>query len=293
MTNGTRDARQQEGGWMLHQLRLFFVAVQFLTRVPVPTWATLGFQPTWLNACVIHFPLVGAFVGLMGALVLLGASVLWPVWVAAVLAVTATVVLTGAFHEDGLADTFDALGGHVPRERALEIMKDSRIGTYGAAALGLSLLLRVTLLAASVSSSGVLATCCALVAAHALGRTAAVVLMRWLPYAGDAAHAKAKPLATSVPTRSVVWAVITGGLIVWMAATIAVNVGGAAPGGVGQAWRFWAGWACAACTAWVVAWCMRGWLQRRLGGYTGDTLGATVQLTEIAVLLTLSARLQS
>jgi adenosylcobinamide-GDP ribazoletransferase len=292
MIDGTRDASPLAEGWLRHQVRLFFVAVQFLTRVPVPAWATLGFQPAWLNACVIHFPLVGACVGVVGALVLWGGSALWPAWVAAVLTVAATVALTGAFHEDGLADTFDALGGHVPRERALEIMKDSRIGTYGAAALSLSLLLRVMLLAASINVSGVLPTCCALVAAHALGRTAAVVLMRWLPYAGDAAHAKAKPLATSVPTRSMAWAVITGGLIGLLAATIAAHNGGAASAGTGQAWRFWAGWASVPCAVLAVAWCMRRWLQQRLGGYTGDTLGATVQLTEIAVLLALSAGLQ-
>ncbi|MGB4060898.1 MAG: adenosylcobinamide-GDP ribazoletransferase, partial [Burkholderiaceae bacterium] len=130
-----------------HELRLALVAVQFLTRVPVPGWVGQGFQADWLNTCVRHFPLVGAGVGAFGAAVLWVVLGWWPPAVAAVLAVTATVWLTGAFHEDGLADTFDALGGCVPREKALAIMKDSRIGTYGAAALVVGLGLRVALVA--------------------------------------------------------------------------------------------------------------------------------------------------
>ncbi|WP_173402832.1 adenosylcobinamide-GDP ribazoletransferase, partial [Methylibium sp. T29] len=128
-----------------HELRVFFVALQFLTRLPVPHW--VGHESKLLQRAVRHFPLVGALIGATGAAVALGALQLWPATVAATLAVAATVWLTAAFHEDGLADTFDALLGAAPREKALAIMKDSRIGSYGAAALSLLLLLRVLLLA--------------------------------------------------------------------------------------------------------------------------------------------------
>jgi adenosylcobinamide-GDP ribazoletransferase len=283
------DAAVRPVGPVLHQLRLFFVAMQFLTRVPVPAWATLGFQPVWLNTCVAYFPLVGAMVGAVGALVLVGASAVWSPWVAAALSVTAMVVLTGAFHEDGLADTFDALGGSVPRDRALTIMKDSRIGTYGAAALGLALVLRVVLLATLVLSVGVVQAGCFLVVAHALGRAAAVMLMHALAYAGDAEHAKAKPLATAVPAAAVGSALVFAALI-WVAVAV-----GSAPiiGGEGEwsSWPFWVGWVRAPLAALAVVLWMRWWLKRRLGGYTGDTLGAAVQLCELAVLLALSARL--
>ena len=124
-----------------HELRLFFVALQFLTRLPIPAWVSQddGFDPGWLNACVRYFPLVGVLVGGCGAAVLALASLGWPPLVVAVLAVAATVWVTGALHEDGLADTFDALGSQVSRDEALSIMKDSRIGTYGAVALALGL----------------------------------------------------------------------------------------------------------------------------------------------------------
>jgi adenosylcobinamide-GDP ribazoletransferase len=262
---------------MLRQaLRLFFVALQFLTRVPVPAWATAGFQASWLNGCVAWFPAVGALVGGVGAVVLLLAGAAWPGAVAALLAVTATVVLTGAFHEDGLADTFDALGGAVPRERALEIMKDSRIGSYGAAALGLGLALRVALLATLAAADAWLAAQ-ALVAAHLLGRMAAVGVMATLPYAGDVAHAKAKPLATSLARSTALGALAVALLL--LAAVVAAYRPGQA---LGTALA-----ALAAVGGVVLA--MRRWLHRRLGGYTGDTLGASEQLGEIVVLMAWAA----
>ncbi len=141
--------------WLRHELRLFFVALQFLTRVPVPAW--VGYEPTWLSRAVRHFPLVGALVGTVAAAVALAVHRLWPPAVAATLAVTVTLWLTVAFHEDGLADTFDALLGAEPRDRALVIMKDSRVGTYGAAVLVASLLLRVVLLAALLEQFPMLA----------------------------------------------------------------------------------------------------------------------------------------
>ncbi len=260
---------------VLHELRLALVAVQFLTRVPVPGWVGHGFQADWLNTCVRYFPAVGALVGTFGAAVLWVALWWWPPAVAAVLAVAATVWLTGAFHEDGLADTFDALGGYVPREKALAIMKDSRIGTYGAAALVLGLGLRVVLLAA-LASVNLTAALLALVAAHAVGRTAAVGVMAWLPYAGDAEHAKAKPLALAVPRATVVLALVAGVAVLFGLAGV--------PGGFTPS-----RWLAVAGAAVVAVVAMHRWLRRRLGGYTGDALGATEQLTEMAVLLVLAA----
>ena len=101
----------------LHELRLALVALQFLTRVPVPGWVGQGFQADWLNTCVRHFPLVGAGVGGFGAAVLWAALLWWPPAVAALLAVAATVWLTGAFHEDGLADTSMRWAGMCPATR--------------------------------------------------------------------------------------------------------------------------------------------------------------------------------
>lgn len=266
---------------VVHELRMFFIALQFLTRVPVPGWVGTGFEPGWLNRCVVHFPLVGALVGTVGVAVLWLASLWWTPLVAALLAVTTTVWITGAFHEDGLADTFDALGGSVPRERALEIMKDSRIGTYGAAALGLGLALRVSLLAAAASAD-LAAAALGLVAAHGLGRAAAVGVMAWLPYAGDAAHAKAKPLATAVDRSATTAALLAA--VILMASITALGMLAFPTSSTDWALRLPA----AVLAAVGVVLLVRRWMRVRLGGYTGDTLGATEQLTEVAVLMALS-----
>lgn len=251
-------------------MRLFLVALQFLTRLPV---RLSRFEPAWLNDCVRHFPLVGTLVGAAGAAVLVGAAQLWPAWVTAVLALMATVALTGGFHEDGLADTFDALGGVVPRDKALAIMKDSRIGSYGALALGLSLLLRAALLAV-LAARPMWNAVAALLASHALARAAAVGVMVSLPYGGDAEQAKAKPLALAVAPLNFVIAIGWCGLLLALLTVAGVPVPKLIVAVVAAA---------------VAALLMRQWLQRRLGGYTGDGLGATEQLAEIAVLLAFTA----
>lgn len=250
---------------LLHELRLVFIALQFLTRVPVPR--SIGFEPDWLNQSARWFPLVGMFVGAVVALTLGMAGRVFPPAVAVGLSIAAGVLLTGGFHEDGLADTADALGGVVSRERALEIMKDSRIGSYGALALVIVLGLKAAVLTAMLPALAIPA----LLLAHAGSRAAAVLVIRVLPYAGDLEHAKARPLARRV-SRGGMWVALgsvglLGGALVWrtpgqgamMLASLAMLALGAAAS--------------------------VGWLRRRLGGYTGDALGATQQVTELLALL--------
>jgi adenosylcobinamide-GDP ribazoletransferase len=260
-----RRAVNRPARLILHEVRLFFVALQFLTRVPVPRW--VGFEPDWLNQAARHLPLAGACVGAVGAAVYWLGSLLFPPTVAAVLSIASTVLLTGAFHEDGLADTFDALGGAVSRERALEIMKDSRIGSYGAVALTVVLGLKAAVLGAMLPPLAMPA----LVLAHTASRAAAVVLIRCLPYAGDLAHAKAKPLAQQVSragvTVALAWSLVLAGALVLFAPDRVSMVLGSL------------------IAAFAAALCCARWLRRRLGGYTGDGLGATQQLTESALLL--------
>jgi len=251
-------------------LRLFLVALQFLTRLPV---RLDRFEPAWLNDCVRHFPLVGMLIGGVGAVVMWGAVQVWPAWVAALLALAALVALTGGFHEDGLADTFDALGGVVSRDKALAIMKDSRIGSYGALALVLSLMLRAVLLAV-LAARPMLGAVSALLASHAFARAAAVGVMVSLPYGGDAEQAKAKPLALAVAPRNFSIALAWCALLLLVLAGLGVYLPRLL---------------LAALAAVLVALLMRHWLLRRLGGYTGDGLGATEQLAEIAVLLAFTA----
>lgn len=255
-------------GALAHEARLALIALQFLTRVPVP--ARVGFEPAWLHASARYFPLVGLFVGAVGALVLWLAAALWPVPVAAGLSIAATVWLTGGFHEDGLADTCDGLGGSVSRERALQIMKDSRLGSYGALGLMLVLGLKAAALA-SLAEAGIANALTATTLAHGASRAAAVALLRVLPYAGDVEHAKAKPMAQQVSRVGVAVA------CAWpLLAALALGGLQLAP------WR--AIFAALAAAAVSAALCAR-WFRRRLAGYTGDTLGGAQQFSELAMLL--------
>jgi adenosylcobinamide-GDP ribazoletransferase len=249
-----------------HELRLFLVALQFLTRVPVPRW--VGWREEWLHHSARHFPGVGLLVGALASLVLWAAAHVWPALVSVLLSMAFTVWLTGAFHEDGLADTCDGLGGAVDRERALAIMKDSRLGTYGAIGLVFVLALKAAALYA-LATRDLHATLALLPLAHAVSRAATVVLLRLLPYGGDEAHAKAKPLARQVDGLDLLVALVWAALVFAVAALYVPVAALAAAGAVSMAVTLW----------------MARWLHRRLGGYTGDALGATQQFCELAVLL--------
>ncbi len=257
----------------LHELRLVGVALQFLTRMPVPVER---FDPAWLNDSARHFPLVGALVGSFGAGVLWATAALWALPIAVLLSMAATIWLTGGFHEDGLADTCDGLGGAVSRDKALAIMKDSRLGTHGVLGLLLVLALKAAALW-SLAQASVFLAATALVFAHGVSRVCAVVLLAVLPYAGDPAQAKAKPLAQRTgrfgAAVAVVWSVAFAvAFSISMAdlltpARVALSLAGAS----------------------MVTLACAAWLRRRLGGYTGDALGATQQASELAIYLALAA----
>ena len=257
------------GSRVVHEMRLIFIAMQFFTRLPIPRW--VGFEPDWLHQSARHFPAIGLLVGACGALVLWAASRVLPLPVAVGLSMAATLLLTGGFHEDGWADTCDGLGGTVTRERALEIMKDSRIGAYGA----MGLVTMLALKAATLASLPVAWGCAALLLGHTASRAASTALIRFLPYAGDVEHAKAKPLAQRLSTAGLVvacgWVLAVAIVLALLQALWIVPViGGVAFAALGAVW------------------CAR-WFRRRLGGVTGDTLGAAQQLTELLVLLSWAA----
>lgn len=261
--------------------RHYLLALQFFTRIPVTgrlaDW--VGFSPAMLRASAAHFPGVGWLVGGLTAAMLFGLLLVLPPvaaspWVAAVASTTFGVLLTGAFHEDGLADLADGLGGSMDRERALDIMKDSRIGTYGAVALVLVLLSKVALLALLAQVDAVLAAA-ALFAAHVTSRLLPLFIIRTLLHVGDTPSSKSKPLADRIGNSGlcvgVVWWAIAMALVFW-----------ALPG---------APWPQAVLGAMVgLAWMWR-LLRRRLQGFTGDGLGATQQVGEVGFLLALAISL--
>ncbi|MHB1206013.1 MAG: adenosylcobinamide-GDP ribazoletransferase [Rhodospirillaceae bacterium] len=244
---------------MIRQLRLLLCAVQFLTRIPVPELK--GFAPEWITLSARYFPLVGQIVGAISAVAFFLAAKVWGGAVPAVLAVTAGILVTGAFHEDGLADSADGLGGGRTKDQRLTIMKDSRIGAYGALALMLALALKVTALAQlpALAAVGVL------IAGHGAARAAAVVVMAALPYAGDAEAAKYKPVPNGVSVPACLLALV---LAVWPFAAFALpNVAPALVIGI--------------VPALVMA--LMAW--RLIGGITGDVLGAVEQMFEIGFFL--------
>lgn len=246
------------------EARLFVCAVQFLTRVPTPQLA--DFQPEWIQQSARYYPLVGQLVGGAAALVLYGAAQVWSPWIAALLAVAAGVVLTGGFHEDGLADTADGLGGGLTRQRRLEIMKDSRLGSYGALALGLTLALRVAALAMLAQFSLFFAAV-ALLAAHGLGRAAAVGAMTVMPYGGDPGMAKeGRPDRASLLGLTVAALIALWPLVFFSPVTGASGLALGLVFGTVPAWLAW----------------------RLIGGRTGDVLGAVEQAFEVGFLLGVS-----
>lgn len=248
---------------LVHQGRIFVCALQMLTRLPTPSLS--GFRPEWMAQSVRYFPLAGQVVGLMAAAVWMGASRVWPGLPAAVLAIGAGALLTGGFHEDGLADTADGLGGGRDRVHKLEIMKDSRIGGYGAITLGLVTLLRIVALA----RCGPWAGAAALVLAHGGARAAAVVVMAMLPYVREPSAAKLPPVGAGARWSDAAVAMVLGA---WPLALLTTGRAALALG-------------LAACTVTGVAWLAK----RLIGGITGDVLGAIEQVAEAALLLGASA----
>jgi adenosylcobinamide-GDP ribazoletransferase len=254
---------------LLHQIRLFFIALQFFTRLPVPRW--VGFESAWLQHAARYFPLVGLVVGMLSACVYGVAGLLWPAPVAVLLSTAAGIVLTGAFHEDGFADMCDGFGGGMTRERVMEIMKDSRIGTYGAVGIVLMLAIKC----ATLSAMPVATVIAALLLAHPLSRLFACALIVLLDYARE--EGKAKPLAEKMNGAEFAIAAATvlapafclgwTGRLSWTAMAFALM--GAALATASMARRFVA----------------------RIGGFTGDCLGAVQQVSEVCIYLAIAANL--
>lgn len=250
-------------GRVIHQCRLFFTAVQFFTRLPVPRW--VGFDPGWLHQSTRYFPAVGLLVGVATAIVYALCVWFWPPSVAVLLSTAAGIYLTGAFHEDGFADVCDGLGGGVTRERALEIMKDSRIGAYGAIGIGMMLAVKCLALSSLPSPLAI----AALLAAHPLSRFAAVTLIWRLDYVRE--EGKSKPLAQQMSPLEFIIAALTA--LTALTALLGIGL---------LSWKTLA--AGVAATGGVTIWMARKFI-RRIGGYTGDCLGAVQQVAEAAFYL--------
>ncbi len=256
---------------LLRELRALAAGVVFFTRLPLPgvvlTSADMGLAVTYLPVC-------GWLVGGWAALVYVLAACWWTPLVASLLSLGATLLFTGALHEDGWADVCDGLGGGHTRERVLAIMQDSHIGAFGVIGLIFALGLKITLLPALVGAgeggtAGAGVFVWSVLAAHSLSRASATALMAGLPYArAEGTASKSRGLVCALSPARLGGVVLLGlaplaglPLVAWLVVpvVVAAHLG------------------------------YRVWLRQRLGGYTGDCLGACQVGTELVIYLTLVA----
>jgi len=254
--------------WLRYHLRLLLLAVQFYTRLPVPAWA--GYSDELLNKATIYFPLVGWLVGSVAAGVFAGASFLFRnAEVALLLSMVASILLTGAFHEDGFADVCDGFGGGWTQDKILAIMKDSRLGTYGATGLGLLLAGKFLVLRGLPPA----AVTPALLLAHPLSRATALTCIFSHRYARANEDSKAKPVAKKMSAAELATGLLLGALpllayAAWLHRPVLLLV---------------------LLPLAVVKTILARYFQRWIGGYTGDCLGAIQQAAEVSIYLFLLA----
>ncbi len=247
----------------MRQIKLFFTALMFLTRIPAPKW--VGYADDNINKCNRFFPLVGLIVGGFGALVYYIASLVFPLYISVLMSIISTVILTGAFHEDGFADTCDGFGGGWTKERILIIMKDSRVGAYGM--IGTILILLTKFIAiASIPAPLIIPS---IICAHSISRMFAVTTMYTLPYVREDESSKSKPVTKNLHV-----------IDLWVATFI-----GLASLLIFQNWMIY--------TCIIPLLITKLWLDKYfkkwIGGYVGDCLGAVQQVTEVVFYLSIIA----
>lgn len=250
---------------MRKQLQLFLTAIMFYTRIPIPV--RLEYSDELLNRSTRYLPLVGMLVGGLGAAVFYALQLVFPVSLSVFLSMMFTILLTGAFHEDGFADFCDGMGGGYTREKILTIMKDSRIGTYGS--IGLVGMLGSKFLA--LQSLPPLIIPLALLSGHAFSRLMPVLIIFSSQYAREDALSKTKPVGKrgkySDLFLATLFALLPLSLFPWQITAIVV------PAGI------------------LLTFFFKIYIEKKLGGYTGDCLGALQQMAELLfyfLLLSLS-----
>ncbi|CAK3669078.1 Adenosylcobinamide-GDP ribazoletransferase [Vibrio crassostreae] len=243
-----------------YQWELFALAMGFFSRLPMPK--NTPYSTERMNRSGRYFSTVGLLLGVLCGGVFLLLNTVLPSSIAIFLMMSFSLMLTGAFHEDGLTDMADGIGGGMTLERRLNIMKDSRIGTYGASALIMASLGKWVLLHELVSLTGVFMV---IVTSYTFSRAIAASLIYDMPYVSDLDTSKSKPLANKQTKGELVFLLFVGVLpSLWFGLEFAMVLS-------------------------VVAYLFRAgfkkWLTARIGGFTGDCLGAAQQLMELLIYL--------
>ena len=250
--------------WLKYQCELFALAVSFFSRLPIPS--STPYSDERMNRSGRFFALVGLLLAVLCSLVYWLAALIFPANIAVFIVMVFSLLLTGAFHEDGLTDMADGIGGGMTKDRRLAIMKDSRIGTYGATALFMALFGKWLLL---VELSGMASVILVLLVSYSLSRAVAASLIYDMPYVSDLDTSKSKPLANKQTLPELTFLFLCGllpalvfGFTVFFSLLLLALV-----------FRF----------------LFKQWLMSRLGGFTGDCLGAAQQLMELLIYLLLVA----
>ncbi|MEM9144149.1 MAG: adenosylcobinamide-GDP ribazoletransferase [Bacteroidota bacterium] len=249
---------------MKEELKIFLTAVMFYTRIPCPSW--VGHSPEYINKSLRYFPVIGWIVGALSGLgLVLGHWLVGP-WFAAFFCIALSVGLTGAFHEDGFADVCDGFGGGWAKAQILTIMKDSRVGTYAVVGLILLILLKGSLLVKVSGQYDVIQLLLVVINGHTLSRAMAATVIFTHQYVREDELSKARPVAQSYSTTHVVFVLLFGLLptvaITWL---------------TGQWW-----WCFVPVPLYLVKMYLSHFFHKKIGGYTGDCLGATQQVVEVA-----------
>jgi len=247
---------------MKYELQVFFTAVMFYTRISCPSW--VDHSEEFLNKATRYFPLIGWIVGGIMALAIYGFHFIFPHAITVILALSVSVLLTGAFHEDGFADVCDGFGGGWTTEKILTIMKDSRVGAYGVVGMLLIFSLKVFALTELLTFDMVYCLKSVLLA-HVGSRFTAVTIMRSHAYAREDASSKVKPLAKqlSMPDFliSALWLIPAFLLFQsWLILLVGIPV-------------------------YLFKIYLSRYFQKWIGGYTGDCLGAMQQVAYVVILL--------
>ena len=250
------------------QYYLLLLALSFFTRVPVNLPNVV--KPEMLHKASRYFALIGLFIGVVTALMLILLSSFLPISLAVLISMACGLLLTGAFHEDGWADVWDGFGGGWTVEQKLNIMKDSRLGTYGAAGLFFILMIKYQslVLLSTYNENPVLALSLALVLAHTLSRTVSTSLIFSMSYVSEDAQSKVKPLAQHLSLNGLLILLITSGVVMFFILPVLHCL------------------VMIVCL-WMIRFLLIIWFNRQLGGFTGDCLGAAQQLLEVAVYIIL------
>jgi adenosylcobinamide-GDP ribazoletransferase len=243
------------------EIKIFFAALTFFTRLPSPLSSDMHSEDL-LNRAAKYFPLTGWIVGGISALVLWIAGLYLPHSIGIVLSIVAGILVTGAFHEDGFADTCDGFGGGWSKERILEIMKDSRIGSYGAIGLVLILLSKYLL----ISEIPFHRLPLIIIAAHSISRLASTHCILTHEYVGNQSTSKAKPLCSKITRNEMLICALLG-----IAPLLFLG-------------SYW--YLLTIVPVFITKWWMAAYFKKWIGGYTGDCLGAIQQVTEIVFYIT-------